>query len=136
MENLDQMFKDAAIKLGINLSAFSYEDVDKSISMKDKILNKINDEIKVLMKRDDLVKKQKSEGSKLKEDRMWKVVGDKCYVNIKFRGVMFPKGTKQGLKVDNNVNAVMDGLKLYYEVYNNIGEDNIIFQESKPAKKK
>jgi hypothetical protein len=67
---------------------------------------------------------------------MWKVVGDKCYVNIKFRGVMFPKGTKQGLKVDNNVNAVMDGLKLYYEVYNNIGEDNIIFQESKPAKKK
>jgi hypothetical protein len=136
MENLDQMFKDAAIKLGINLSAFSYEDVDKSISMKDKILNKINDEIKVLMKRDDLVKKQKSEGSKLKEDRMWKVVGDKCYVNIKFRGAMFPKGTKQGLKVDNNVNAVMDGLKLYYEVYNNIGEDNIIFQESKPAKKK
>ena len=56
MENLDQMFKDAASKLGINLSAFSYEEVDGSVSLKDKILNKILDEIKILQTRDNLIK--------------------------------------------------------------------------------
>ena len=136
MENLDQMFKDAASKLGINLSAFSYEEVDGSVSLKDKILNKILDEIKLLQTRDNLIKGLKKEGSKLKEDRMWKFVGGRCYVTIKFRGAIFPKGEKKGLRVDNNVNSVIEGLKLYYEVFNNIAEDDIIFQESKPLKKK
>ena len=136
MENLDQMFKDAASKLGINLSAFSYEEVDGSVSLKDKILNKILDEIKLLQTRDNLIKAFKKEGSKLKEDRMWKFVGGRCYVTIKFRGAIFPKGENKGLRVDNNVNSVIEGLKLYYEVFNNIAEDDIIFQESKPLKKK
>ncbi len=136
MENLDQMFKDAAKKLGIDLSAFSYEEVNGSSSKKSRVLNKINDEIKILESRDNLIKGFKKEGSKLKEERMWKHTGGKCYVTIKYRGAIFPKGTKLGLKVDDNVNGVIDGLKLYYEVYSNLDEDNVIFKDSEPKKKK
>jgi hypothetical protein len=135
MKHLNELFEKFTQNAGLDPNEFSYKNPLTKLTEKDKIIKVLKKEITLLENRKNTVIQYKP-GKKIKEIRFWKVVGDHCYINVKYKGKIFPKNNKYKFAaiVDNNKEDILNALRDLLDAYNKIDSNDEFWNVSEVTK--
>ena len=135
MEHLNELFEKFTQNAGLDPNEFSYKNSLTKLTEKDKIIKVIKKEITLLESRKNTVVQYRP-GKKIKEIRFWKVIGDHCYINVKYKGNIFPKSNKYKFAaiVNNNKEDILNALRDLLDAYNKIDSNDEFWNVSKVTK--